>query len=87
MSPDELYNYYKKTSIMQDITAILNSSIAVLEINPLCPSLSVPSSKSEKPTSSDNRHFSDLRHRGVPTKNRDGASVVLPCLKSKVHRH
>lgn len=73
--------------IMQYITTILHSSISVLEVNPLCSSLNITSSKSEKPTSSDDRHFSDFRQRRVPTKNRDGASVVFSCLKSKIHRH
>ncbi|KAM7500280.1 hypothetical protein LguiA_024694 [Lonicera macranthoides] len=54
---------------MEDIDVVLHNSIPTCEINSMSPGLSIPSSKPEQPTPSDDRHLPHLRHHRIPSQN------------------
>ena len=70
---------------MHNINIVLNNSIPTLEIKPMSPSLSIPSSKPEESTSSNHRHLPHLVEDAVPPQDGDGAAIVLTFNESKVH--
>lgn len=72
---------------MHNINIVLNNSIPTLEIKPMSPSLSIPSSKPEESTPSNHRHLPHLVEDAIPPQYGDGAAIVLPFSDGEIHSH
>ncbi|KAF1899118.1 hypothetical protein Lal_00019240 [Lupinus albus] len=70
---------------MEYINIVLNNSFQFSKSISL--GLSIPMSKSEHPTSTDNWHLSDGGSHRVPSNNADSATIVLPLGENEVQHH